>query len=145
MKHKPALYALERLHAELGGKIKDNKREAARLVLDMKHVEAVLRLLEPGFNVSAIAARRKYKSTAPFKRGHSFRLIMDILRKATEPVTTRQIVETILRDHGGDQSMKAIRNLVPTVQSALKRHQGTSVEAVGEGMPVRWVILKDAT
>ena len=37
MKHQPAIFALERLHAELGGKIKDNKNEAARLAADMLH------------------------------------------------------------------------------------------------------------
>jgi hypothetical protein len=47
MKHKPALYALERLHAELGGQIAQNKREAKRLAQAMVHVEAVLKMLEP--------------------------------------------------------------------------------------------------
>jgi len=51
MKHRPALYALERLHAELGGKITDNKREAKRLAQAMIHVEAVLKMLEPGYDV----------------------------------------------------------------------------------------------
>lgn len=59
MEHKPALYALMRLHAELGGKIKDNAAEAAKLRASMRHVEAVLHLLEPGFNARTIAARRK--------------------------------------------------------------------------------------
>ncbi len=40
----PAVYALMKLHAELGGKISDNKRQAAKLRADMKHVEAVLHL-----------------------------------------------------------------------------------------------------
>jgi hypothetical protein len=33
MKDKPALYTLQRLHAEIGGKIKGNGREGARLEL----------------------------------------------------------------------------------------------------------------
>jgi len=52
---------LKRLHAELSGQIKDNRRDAQRLAKAMKHVEAVLKMLEPGFNARAIAARRRYK------------------------------------------------------------------------------------
>jgi hypothetical protein len=36
MKHQPAMYALERLHAELGGQILQNKQEARRLAKCMK-------------------------------------------------------------------------------------------------------------
>lgn len=43
----PAVYALLKLHAELGGKISDNKRQAAKLRADMKHVEAVIHLRAP--------------------------------------------------------------------------------------------------
>lgn len=50
MDHKPALYALLRFHAEIGGRIKDNKLQALKLIEDMKHVEAVLHMLEPGFS-----------------------------------------------------------------------------------------------
>ena len=43
-----AMCALEALHAELGGKIADNKRDGERLAESMRHVEAVLKLLQPG-------------------------------------------------------------------------------------------------
>jgi hypothetical protein len=39
---KQAKFTLEQLHAELGGKILDNKAQAKRLAEGMKHVEAVL-------------------------------------------------------------------------------------------------------
>ena len=41
-----ATHTLLQLHAELGGKIIDNKKEATRLAGSMRHVEAVLKLLE---------------------------------------------------------------------------------------------------
>jgi hypothetical protein len=44
----PAMYALERLHAELGGQLLQNKKEAKWLAQCMKHVEAVLKMLQPG-------------------------------------------------------------------------------------------------
>jgi hypothetical protein len=44
---KQAKFALLRLHAELGGKIIDNRKEAERLRRAMVHIEAVLKLLGP--------------------------------------------------------------------------------------------------
>jgi len=46
------LSGLVRLHAELGRKISENRREAATLAQAMKHVEAVIRLLDADFNIS---------------------------------------------------------------------------------------------
>jgi hypothetical protein len=67
MKHRPALFSLLRLHAELGGKIKENRKEVKQFVGDMKHVEAVIKLLEPSYNVRNIATRRRYKPNPLFQ------------------------------------------------------------------------------
>jgi hypothetical protein len=61
-----ATHTLEQLHAELGGKILDNKAEAKRLAEAMVHVEAVLKLLEPGYDVRPIAVRRRRSLTRGF-------------------------------------------------------------------------------
>lgn len=100
MDHKPALYALIRLHAELGGKIKDNIRQAEKLAADMIHVEAVLHMLEPGFNARQIAAKRRNKASPLFKRGQCVRAAMDILREAEGPLTSREITLAALASFG---------------------------------------------
>jgi hypothetical protein len=41
---RPAIQTLERLHAELGGKILENKREHVNLAGQMRHVEAVIKM-----------------------------------------------------------------------------------------------------
>ena len=69
MKHKRAIFALLRLYAEIGGKLLDNRTQAERLAQDMKHVEAVIRMFEPGFDVTKIAARRRYSVNPIFRRG----------------------------------------------------------------------------
>ena len=143
MKHKPALYALERLHAELGGKIKDNRKEAARLAESMRHVEAVIRLLEPSFDVRRITARRRYKSNPLFKRGQIFRAVVDKLRRASSPLTSREITVALLKDREIERPPVAmLRNLYGGVHASLRNHEGKTVETVGEGMPAKWR-LKD--
>ncbi len=95
MEHKTAVYALERLHAEIGGKLLANKQEAKRLADDMRHVEAVPRMLEPNFDVRKIAVRRRYKANPLFKRGDVFRQVLGILRTVEHPVTARECYRSI--------------------------------------------------
>jgi hypothetical protein len=75
------MFALERLHAELGGQVLQNKKEAKRLAQAMVHVEAVLKMLEPGYDVRPIAVRRR-KPNPWFKRGTVFRHALDAIRTA---------------------------------------------------------------
>ncbi len=56
---KRAKFTLERLHAELGGKIQENKTEGVKLAEAMRHVEAVLKILDPEYDVRPIAVRRR--------------------------------------------------------------------------------------
>jgi hypothetical protein len=50
---------LERLHGELGGKILENRQEAESLGEQMQHVEAVVKMLDPGYNLARIAIKRR--------------------------------------------------------------------------------------
>jgi hypothetical protein len=48
----------------------------------MMQVEAVVKMLQPGFNIASIAAKRRNKSNPWFKRGTLFRSAVDVLRRA---------------------------------------------------------------
>jgi hypothetical protein len=78
----PAVDYLVRLHADLGGKILENRKEAERLASEMKAVESVIKIFNPDYNVTRIAARRRYKGNGIFKRGTILRNALDVLRKA---------------------------------------------------------------
>jgi hypothetical protein len=138
----PAVAYLVRLHADIGGKLLENKREAQRLAESMEHVEHVIRLFDPSYNVRRIAARRRYKGNAWFRRGTILRHTLDILRKAQAPLTAREIAERMLVARGArdDASPKALRSLTASVQTSLQNHNGKTVRTVGEGMPARWKI-----
>jgi hypothetical protein len=56
---RPAINTLERLHAELGAQILENKAEALKLSGKMLHVEAVIKMLDPAFNLRRIAVKRR--------------------------------------------------------------------------------------
>lgn len=65
-----AIPFLVRLHADLGGKIPENRKEARRLADAMMHVEAVIRLFDPAYLAGRMAARRRYKGNRVFKTRH---------------------------------------------------------------------------
>lgn len=135
----PAIHTLVRLHADLGGKILQNKLEAERLANEMRHVEAVIKLLDPEYDTRRIAVRRRNRTNPWFDRGDQYRSALDVLRKATEPLTAREIALAMLETKGiVDATPKQIRDLVGGVQSSLANHAGRSVERLGEGMPKRW-------
>ncbi len=137
----PAVAYLIRLHADLGGRILENRKEAKRLAESMKHVEAVIRLFDPAYDVTRIAARRRYKGNAWFKRGTILRHALDVLRKAQGPLTAREIAERMLAARGvAGPTPKAMRSLIASVQTSLVNHDGKTVVRAGEGMPARWRI-----
>lgn len=137
----PVLSSLIKLHADLGGQIFENKKRAAKLAEDMRHVEAVIKLYAPDFNARAISIRRRYKGNPWFKRGTLFRCALDALREAGKPLTARELTEAMIAAKGvSDASPKAVRDLQGGVTSALRTYEGDAVVTVGEGMPRRWTL-----
>jgi hypothetical protein len=137
----PAVAFLVNLHADLGGRIKANRIEGERLAADMKHVEAVIRMFDPQYNVRGISLRRRNRANRWYKRGTMFRAVLDVLKAAEGPLTVREIVRKLLAGMGeAEPDLKTIRDLEAGVRSTLARKAGKTVQNVGQGMPARWVI-----
>jgi hypothetical protein len=68
---KQAVYTLGLLHAELAGKLLAKKREAIRLRTAMMQVEAVVKMLQPGFDVASIATKRATRAIPGSSSGRS--------------------------------------------------------------------------
>jgi hypothetical protein len=142
----PAIDYLVRLHADLGGKIWENKKEAQRLAEAMKHVEAVIRLFDPNFNIRRISIRRRYKGNAWFKRGTLFRHALDVLRKTQEPLTTRQIVKRMLAARNvRNVASRDVSNLAASALASLRHNDGKTVRQVGRETPGRWKAVYGST
>jgi hypothetical protein len=138
---KQAVYTLGLLHAELAGKLLANKREAIRLRTALLQVEAVVKMLEPGFNVASIAAKRRNKSNPWFKRGTLFRSAVDVMRRAGTPMTAREIAEALIAGKAPQATRKQAIDLQAAILAAMRKRNGGTV--VGEGAPARWR-LKEA-
>jgi hypothetical protein len=137
------MQTLERPHAELGGQILENKEEAHRLAGQMLHVEAVIKMLDPTFNLRRIAVKRRQPNPW-FKRGTVYRRAVDALRTATDPMMAREIAERVLAAAKVTNPDKAaLADLIGTINSSLRNHDGRGVQRTNEGSPARWR-LKEA-
>jgi hypothetical protein len=133
---KQAVYTLTQLHAELAGKFLENRNAAVKIKTAMLQVEAVLQMLQPGFSVAAIAAKRRNKSNPWFKRGALFRSAVDVLRRAQAPMTAREIADAMIADKAPQATRKQAIDLQAAILAALRKRNGGTV--VGEGSPARW-------
>ena len=136
---RPAIFTLERLHAELGGLILENRQRHEELSGQMRHVEAVIKMLDPGYNLGKITVKRR-KPNKWFKRGTLYRRALDVLRTATEPMTAGQIAAAILTAEGIEAGKADVQSVSLGIQHSLKNHEGKGVQIVGEARPARWTL-----
>jgi hypothetical protein len=101
----------------------------------------VVKMLEPGFNVASIAAKRRNKSNPWFKRGTLFRSAVDVMRRAATPMTAREIAETLIAGKAVPATRKQFKDLQAAVLAALRKRDGAMV--VSAGAPAHWR-LKEA-
>src|SRR5579859_2913612 len=135
---RPAIQTLERLHAELGGKILKNKQQHANLAEQMRHVEAVIKMLDPGYSLRSISVKRRQPNPW-FKRGTVYRRAVDALRTAEQPLTAREIAERVLAAANIKTPAKAdLADLIGTINSSLRNHDGKGVQRTNESIPARW-------
>jgi hypothetical protein len=54
-----AIFTLERLYAELGGQVLENRQRHEELSGQIRHVEAVIKMLDVGYNLARITVKRR--------------------------------------------------------------------------------------
>jgi hypothetical protein len=138
---KHALSSLTELHAELAGKIESNRKSGDKLRAQMAQVEAVIKMLDPEFNVAGIAAKRRRDGRHPwFKRGTLYRNAVAVLRNATAPMSVGELVAALAEAHDFKPTDQQAQGLETGIRRSLTYHAGKSVERVG-AFPVRWRLM----
>jgi hypothetical protein len=135
---RPAVATLERLHMELGGKLLENRQSAQLLSAQMLHVEAVIKLLDPAFNLARITVKRR-QANGWFKRGSMYRKAVDVLRTAEQPMTATDIAWKMLEAEGMKHATKTDAQVVAQgILRGLLSHNGKGVQNVADGKPAKW-------
>jgi len=96
-------------------------------------------VLDPDFNAHAVSAKRRNTGNPWFKRGTLFRSAVDVLRRATAPMTARQIAEALIAGKAPQATRKQAIDLQAAILVALPKRNGGMV--VGDGAPARWRLV----
>jgi hypothetical protein len=89
--------ALRNKRAERDGMLRQLEQQLAQQRTNLAHVDATMRLFDPDLRQKDIRPKQSRARNAWFRPGECLRLICDELREATQPVTTRELAERIMR------------------------------------------------
>ena len=138
----PAVAYLTRLHADIGGRILENKRQAEKLAADAK----ASRLSSSCSIPSSTPAPYRPAGASPAIRGSREApcsvAALDVLRTATAPMTVTEIAAAMLAAKGVEEPTRKQRlGIEAGVRCSLENNAGKGVERVGEGVPKRWKLI----
>ena len=130
--------ALRNKRAELAGVLRQLEQQLVRQRADLAHVDATMRLFDPDIQPNDIRPKQPRARNAWFRPGECLRLVYDELREATQPVTTRELAERIMRLKAMPATDDHRRELVQkTLLGSLNRAKATIARVEIAGV-VRW-------
>lgn len=105
--------------------------DAKKVLCDIDHLDATIRLFDPEADLQRrVKNRYAIKHRAHF--GHSKRFVLDLLRKADAPMTSRQIAEAWATDRGlmaDEATLNILRKRVGATLQTCKKQE--LIEFVG--------------
>lgn len=136
-----ATSALIRKRAEVSGEIEALRTRMARLQADLAHLDAVIRIMDPAAEPEAIRPKVPRNRCEWFGRGELFRLAMDALRTAPEPLSAMEIARTVVARKGlEDAGPFVLRRVTGMVDAMLRRREGLAERIVYGRRKVGWKV-----
>ena len=133
--------ALRNKRAELAGMLRQLEQQLEQQRANLAHVDATMRLFDPDIRPKDIRPKQPRERNAWFRQGECLRLIYDELREATQPVTTRELAERIMRVKAIPAADNDRRERVQkTLLSSLNRAK-ESIARVEIAGVVRWRLI----
>ena len=137
--------ALVKRRADLSGDIERTHGELRQMVLDLENLDATIVMFDPSYQVESI----KPKAFRPPKdwsnRGEMTRVVLSILRMASEPLTTRDVALELLVTRALDKSDKRLLRLMSKrvgVALRTQRDKGSVKSEQGPGQYQLWEIKR---
>ena len=129
---------LRRQYGKTLGLLHSAHGDRVKLMADLAHLAAVIRMFRPGEDVEAIRPiRPSVDRGATFRRQWS-RLALDVLREAKEPLATREIAKRVAAREGNTDPLAMVSIECSLHATLPKRDCVVRVE----GSPKRWAVRK---
>ena len=136
------LAGLTKRRAELSGEAETLRARLAQIATDTGHLDAVIRQFDPDYDLSSIRPKRPRVQDAA-GRGDMSRFIMKVLREATEPVATHEVVRRLMMERGQDvEDRRLVKNTMKRMGMAFSRQKanGTVRAIQGAGPVTLWEV-----
>jgi hypothetical protein len=133
--------ALAKKRAELSGDIAITQKRLHQMIADLEKLDATLLMFDPSYDIPSIKPNTFRPPDDWSKRGQMTRLCLGILRKAAEPLTSREIATQLIIERALDQNDVKLANLmVKRVGVALRgqRNKGVVESEQGPGQSMIW-------
>jgi hypothetical protein len=133
-----AMAALKRAYGERLGRANDLLADRFRLITELHHLAAVMRMLDPNVELAAIRPIRPYKP----RRSRWSRTALKILREANEPMRGRDLARRVMSERGIDPNdFRTMVSIECSMQAVLLRLARRGL-VVMSGKPRRWAIAR---
>lgn len=132
--------ALARRRSELSGDIQTTQAKLRQMVLDLERLDATLLMFDPEYRIEAIKPKAFRPPEDWSKRGQMTRIVLGILRQASEALTARDVALQLIAERALDPNDKLIRLMTKRCGVALRgqRDKGVTASKEGPGMSVLW-------
>lgn len=133
--------ALAKKRAELSGHIETTQAKLRQMILDLESLDKTLLMFDPDYRIETIRPKAFRPPEDWSKRGEMTRIILGILRQATEPMTSSDIAVQLIAERALDQTdAKLQRLMTKRVGVALRglRDRDVARSKAGPGMSVLW-------
>lgn len=134
--------ALTKKRAEVSGEIKHYEKLLKKSKLNLQSIDQTIHLFDESYDLRTIKAKRVHRERY-FKTGEAKVLILDILRTATEPMSTNNIGKKIAFNSGlENEESFDVKRYQKIIFASLERCENKGlIERVGkEGLALLWQI-----
>lgn len=104
--------ALVKKRAELSGDIETTQAKLRQMILDLESLDKTLLMFDPDYRIETIRPKIFRPPEDWSKRGEMTRIILGILRQATEPMTSSDIAVGLIAERALDQTDAKLQRLM---------------------------------
>lgn len=127
--------------AYLAGLMKHHRAELRKVICDLDHVDATIRMFDPDADVRRVA---RYPTKHRATKGEASRFVLLLLKRATVPLTSLDIVMAQIKDrrlNADDQTIVLMRKRVGATLTAQQR-LGVVKSIPQEGRYKGWALVR---
>jgi hypothetical protein len=133
--------ALRKKRAEVAGHVHDLEKKVKTWRVRLAHIDETIKIFSPDADPEAIPPKRTYRRARYFSRGEFARLCLDALRKADRPLTTAEIVASVIEAKGLPNSIAP--SLTEKTLAYLRTKLATgSIVKTGATQGTRWALAQ---